>query len=92
MTDRIVLDERLDTGAATALAAQLSKLDPGGSCVLDGHRITHLGAQATQVIISAARTVRATGGSVTCEAFSDRGTAQLAAIGLTVDDLMEVSP
>lgn len=90
MADQIVLAERLDTAGAVALAAKLLKLPPDATVTLDGHAVAHLGAQAVQVILSAAKTANAAGGALICERFSDRATEHLAAVGLSVAQLSEV--
>ncbi len=91
MADRIVLAERLDTGSAVTLAADLSKLPTDARVVLDASGVTHFGAQAVQVILSAARTFHAGGGALECADCSERAETQLAAMGLSGTRLTEVT-
>lgn len=91
MVDRVELASRLDTGAAAALATALSQRPSDGHVVLDGRNVSHLGAQALQVILSAGRTFRSAGGALECADFSDRAEAHVRAMGLTVADLTEVA-
>lgn len=90
MADRVVLAERLDTVAAVALAADLSKKPTNAHIVLDGHAVSHFGALAAQVVVSAAKTFHAGGGSLECRDVSERVETQLAAVGLSASLLTEV--
>ena len=89
MTDRIALAERLDTAAATALASNLSKVPASSHCVLDASAVTHFGAQALQVVISAQKTFGAAGGKIELVDVNERAAAQLEDLGLTAADLSE---
>ena len=90
MAERIVLVERLDTVAAAALATELSQQPKDGHLVLDASAVSHFGAQAAQVILSAAKTISAAGGSLECIDVSERAATQLAVIGLSETKLTEV--
>ena len=89
MTERIVLADRLDTAGAVALAAELSRAPVDGHVILDATGVTHFGAQAVQVVISAAKTLKGGGGTLECSGISDRAATHLAAMGLSFDELPE---
>ncbi|WP_299692912.1 STAS domain-containing protein [uncultured Tateyamaria sp.] len=91
MAERVVLVDRLDTAAAAALASELMQKPADGHVTLDGGAVTHFGAQAVQVIVSAAKTWSASGGTLECTDISARAATHLAAMGLTFAELTEVS-
>lgn len=91
MAEPIVLAERLDTVGAAALASELMQQPADGHVVLDASAVTHFGAQAVQVLVSAARTLSTAGGRLECTDMNDRAAAQLQAMGLSISDLMEVA-
>lgn len=85
-----MLQERLDGAAAIELAAELSKLPCDGTVVLDGSRVTHFGALALQVVLSAGKTFLSGGGTIRCVDLPDRAASHLAAMGIDGEKLMEV--
>lgn len=89
MAEQIVLPERLDTVAAVALAKELSAKAADGQIVLNAGAVTHFGAQAAQVILSAAKTMTAAGGSIECTDIGERAQANLEAMGLSTSILTE---
>ena len=91
MAEPIVLAERLDTVGAAALASELMQQPADGHVVLDASAVTHFGAQAVQVVVSAARTLSTAGGRLECMDMNDRAAAQLQAMGLSISDLTEVA-
>ena len=91
MAEPIVLAERLDTVGAAALASELLQQPADGHVVLDASAVTHFGAQAVQVVVSAARTLSTAGGRLECMDMNDRAAAQLQAMGLSISDLTEVA-
>lgn len=91
MSERVMLNERLDTTAAVALAEDLGQRETKSSVVLDASQVTHFGAQALQVILSARRTFEAAGGSITCVDFHERAENHLSAMGVRAADLTETA-
>ncbi|MEL7090599.1 MAG: STAS domain-containing protein [Pseudomonadota bacterium] len=89
MSETIALQERLDSVAAVDLSATLSKLPADSSVVLDGSKVTHFGALALQVVLSAAKTYHAGGGNISCVDLPDRAAGHLAAMGIDGMQLME---
>lgn len=89
MAEQVVLDERLDTAAAGALATRFLSGPADGDWMIDGSKVAHFGAQAVQVVLSAARSVHAAGGTISCEHMSERAVGHLSAMGLTAAELVE---
>ena len=88
MTDALVLPPRLDLPAAAPLAQAL-KERLGSDIAVDASQVTHLGALALQVLLSAAATARRRGHALRITTISDRAAEQLSAMGFTPDSLAE---
>ena len=89
MTDTILLPPRLDALAVEDLASRLPDACDAASVTIDASQVTHMSALAVQLILAAARHVRAGGGRLHIAAISDRATEQLRVMGLTPTALSE---
>lgn len=89
MSEAISLEARLDLAAAPRLAAALSETASSKQVVLDGSEITHLGALCAQVLISAAHTMKSSGGQLELVNLSERAEEHLMAMGLNAAIVME---
>lgn len=88
MTEPLILHPKLDLPAAAPLAEELkARLDT--DVVLDGGKVTHLGALCLQVILSAATSLRRKGHAMTLTNFSDKVVEQMAQMGFTPETLAE---
>ncbi len=89
MSEAISLEARLDLAAAPRLAATLSEAASSAQLVVDGSKITHLGALCVQVLISAAHTMKLAGGKLELVNLSARAQEHLSAMGLDANTVME---
>lgn len=92
MPDTILLPPRLDAHAVEDLANRLP--DACDACdaatvTMDASQVTHMSALAVQLILAAARHLRAGGGQLHIATISDRATEQLRVMGLTPTSLSE---
>ncbi|MFT6605403.1 MAG: anti-anti-sigma regulatory factor [Halocynthiibacter sp.] len=88
MSGAITLDSRLDYQAIAPLSDAL-KAAPAGDMVLDACNVSHVGAQALQVILSAIKTRAASGGSSRIINVTDNCIDQLSLFGFTPESLTE---
>ena len=92
MTDPVLLPARLDADGVRTLAPSLGAASKTGHVSLDASAVTHMGALGVQLIMAAARDVRATGGTLDFLAISDRAVDQLALMGLSPSQLSKGAP
>ncbi|WP_168222984.1 STAS domain-containing protein [Oceanicola sp. D3] len=83
---RLPLPARLDLPAAAPLRDELLG-HAGKPLVLDASACESLGTPGLQVLLSAAKSWREAGVSLSVDALSEECAAQLAIFGLTADDL-----
>lgn len=88
MSAPIVLDARLDSAAADALAERLGTLQ-GQDVILDGSGVTLFGAKALQTLIVAVRAWSDAGQALSVQNLSPEAAAQIADLGL--DDISLVT-
>lgn len=86
MADTLVLKAKLDLSAAPDLHAQLLPLCEA-DLVLDACDVTHMGALCTQIMIAAGRKVHSGGHRLKMINASDRVLGQLAAMGLSPEQV-----
>jgi chemotaxis protein CheX len=82
MSDPVVLDQKLDLPAASALLVQLQDRKDQ-VLTLDFAQVKHLGALCLQVLLSAARSAVDDGRSIEIINVSDRVEEQLKVMGMT---------
>ncbi|MFC2953147.1 STAS domain-containing protein [Marinicaulis aureus] len=85
--ETIVLDERLDLTAASALCAALIE-QRGKPLTIDAEKVEHLGSQCLQVLISAALTWRADNAELSYSGRSSAFTQSLENFGAPMDALV----
>ncbi len=85
MADAICLPAKLDTVALRDLCTDLTRALGERELRLDAGDVTHMGALGAQMILAAARDLRACGGAFEIVAISDRARDQLAMMGLSPD-------
>ncbi|MGH1329381.1 MAG: STAS domain-containing protein [Paracoccaceae bacterium] len=88
MSGSIALESRLDYQSIVPLSEAL-KAAPAGEMVLDAARVSHIGAQALQVILSAIKTRAGAGGSARIINVSDSCIDQLGLFGFTPESLSQ---
>ena len=89
MPDTILLPPRLDAHAVEDLANRLPDACEAATVTMDASQVTHMSALAVQLILAAARHLRAGGGQLHIATISDRATEQLRVMGLTPTSLSE---
>jgi len=91
MDKPLTLPAKLDISAVAGLHADLvARKDQ--TVELDLSDVTHFGALCLQVIIAAARKANSTGKSLCLRNANDRVLAQLLAMGVTPETIMEGQP
>lgn len=88
MTARLLLPEKLDTGAVSELLSALRSRQ-GSDLVLDGEDLTQIGALAVQTIIVAANDWQDGGQTLSFENVSDEVEQQLQLLGTSARVLTE---
>jgi len=89
MAEVLTLPPRLDTTTVGDLSREMTSVLTAGTVRLDGSAVTHMGALGVQVILAAARTVKANGGRIEITDLSDRAERQLSYMGITPEFLSE---
>ncbi|MEX0370038.1 MAG: STAS domain-containing protein [Tateyamaria sp.] len=82
MADPIALPRRVDSASVPVLAAQLREASAQDSINVDARETMYLGALGAQVLVSAARTMQAKGGTLSITGLTDRAASQLAIMGV----------
>lgn len=85
MADAISLPAKLDGFALRDLWTELTQAVANQEMRIDAGDVTHMGALGAQMILAAARDLRANGGDFEMIALSTRACDQLAVMGLTPD-------
>ena len=87
MSETLVLNAKLDLSVASSLHAQLAPLCDD-DLVLDAAEVSHMGALCTQILIAAGRKAKTGGHRFKMVNASDRVLAQMAAMGLSPENIM----
>ncbi len=88
MTEPLILQPKLDLPAAAPLAEEL-KSRLGGPVVIDAGQVTHIGALCLQVLLSAAKSLKAAGHGMSITNASDKVVEQLAQMGFSPETVAE---
>ncbi|WP_299145449.1 STAS domain-containing protein [uncultured Tateyamaria sp.] len=89
MVETLTLPPRLDASTVNGLSREITSRLDTGKLRFDGSGVTHMGALGVQLIMSAARSVRANGGQIEFTDLSDRAERQLSYMGITPENLVE---
>lgn len=87
MAETLTLPARMDLSAATDLLSELKTKNLSGEVTLDAVDVTHFGSLCVQIVMSAARSCHAAGGTLSFANVSDAVEAQLDCMGLTSEAL-----
>ena len=87
MTEAIKMAARMDLSVVESFVNELNQKDFSGDVTLDASEVTHLGAICAQAIVAGARASASAGGQFKIVDLSEAVQAQLAFMGMTVENL-----